>query len=76
MLFFIGSVTLLYVTRLVGLPFAVVSFDILAISLLILSWKRFHGGLHPCWLFFLAITFFQGGALFGISSATLPIPLL
>ena len=65
MLFFIGSVTLLYVTRLVGLPFAVVSFDILAISLLILSWKRFHGGLHPCWLFLLAITFFQGGALFG-----------
>jgi len=65
LLLFITGVSLLYVTRTVGLTFAVVCFDLFAIALLILSWRRFHGGLHPCWLFLLAITFFQGGALFG-----------
>lgn len=65
LLLYILAISLLYALRMVSLNGVIICFDILVIFLLIWSWKRLNGGLHPCWLLLLAIGFFQGGALLG-----------
>ena len=65
MLLYISVLALLYIFRAVDLTVLIVCFDLMTVFLLIRSWKRFHGGMHPCWLFLLAVGFFQCGALLG-----------
>jgi len=76
LLLYILGAALLYLFRIVDLDFLVVCFDLLTGFLLIRSWNRFHGGLHPCWLFLVGIAFFQGGALLGYLFGDISDPFL
>jgi hypothetical protein len=47
----------------------------LLVGLLLLAWKRFDGGRHPCFLFLGMLTIFQGGRLIGYTFGALDNPL-
>ena len=53
------------VVGLLPLPACVCLTSLLLISLLFLSWYRFDGGRHPCFLFLGMLLLFQGGRLIG-----------
>jgi len=48
---------------------------LLLASLIVLSWKRFDQGRHPCFLFLCALLFFQGGRLIAYCLGELDDPL-
>jgi oligosaccharide repeat unit polymerase len=39
---------------------------LILLSLIVLAWKRFHGGCHPCFYFLCLLTLFQGGRLLAL----------
>ena len=42
--------------------------------LIVLAWKRFDQGRHPCFLFLCTLLFFQGGRLIGFCLGVTPDP--
>jgi oligosaccharide repeat unit polymerase len=48
---------------------------LLLTSLIVLAWKRFDGGRHPCFLFLCTLLLFQGGRLIGFCLGVTPNPL-
>ncbi|HTZ57188.1 MAG TPA: O-antigen polysaccharide polymerase Wzy [Acidobacteriaceae bacterium] len=47
---------------------------LLLASLIVLAWKRFDGGRHPCFLFLCTLLLFQGGRLVGFCLGVTPDP--
>jgi hypothetical protein len=47
----------------------------LLLTMLLLSWKRFEGGRHPCFLFLGMLLIFQGGRLVGFAAGLIDNPM-
>ena len=54
---------LCFLNRWLASPGAAVLTVLLLLSLIVLSWRRFDGGRHPCFFFLCALTVFQAGRL-------------
>ena len=59
----VGIATLCFLIGWLDPNGAIVLTVLLLTSLIVLSWKRFDGGRHPCFLFLCTLMFFQGGGL-------------
>lgn len=59
----VGMGTLCFLLGWLGINGAVVLCTLLLLGLIVLAWKRFDGGRHPCFLFLCMLMLFQGGRL-------------